>query len=111
MTNLNLNPKWNVESFCGYKPITTYWSDFRIADIWGIKAIKDTYKKAKKEHSNDIKVLTEIAMIMNHSIWFWHSNKKMDYAKVYDELWRDIDSYILEKFSGDDLHYYLQTTD
>ena len=27
--------KWNIEEFCGYKPITTFWDDFSIADVFG----------------------------------------------------------------------------
>ena len=56
----------------------------------GANAIKDTYKKAKKEYSKDIKMLTEIALVMNHYIWFWYHNNDMEYSKIYDELWRDI---------------------
>ena len=56
-------------------------------------------------------MLTEIALVMNHSIWFWYHNNDMEYSKIYDELWRDIDSYILKKFKGDELRYYLQVTD
>lgn len=38
MTGLALRvsvPKWNVESELGYKPITTFWEDFSIADKFG----------------------------------------------------------------------------
>lgn len=35
--------KWNIESMCGYKPITTFWNDFEIAEIFGKKAVIDTY--------------------------------------------------------------------
>ena len=23
-------PVWNIEAVCGYKPITTFWSDFSV---------------------------------------------------------------------------------
>ena len=28
-------PKWNIESETGYKPRTTFWQDFSIADAFG----------------------------------------------------------------------------
>ena len=30
----------------GYEPITTFWDDFSIADVFGASAVKDTYKRA-----------------------------------------------------------------
>lgn len=39
-------PQWRIEEETGYKPITTFYQDFSIADIYGIDAIKDTYKIA-----------------------------------------------------------------
>lgn len=38
-------PIWNITEFCGYKPITTFWRDFSIADIFGNKAIESTYNR------------------------------------------------------------------
>lgn len=42
-------PKWNITEFCGYKPLTTFWQDFSIADKFGNNAIEDTFKRAKAE--------------------------------------------------------------
>ena len=36
---------WNIEQMTGYKPQTTFYEDFSIADMFGINAIKDTYKR------------------------------------------------------------------
>ena len=33
----------------GYETITSFWSDFTIADRFGVNAIKDTYKRAFNE--------------------------------------------------------------
>lgn len=29
-------PMWNIESETGYKPRTTFWQDFSIADAFGV---------------------------------------------------------------------------
>ena len=31
----------------GYEPKTTFWSDFSIADVFGVDSVKDTYNRAK----------------------------------------------------------------
>ena len=42
-------PVWNIEAVCGYKPITTFWSDFSVADAFGTSAVADTFKRAFEE--------------------------------------------------------------
>lgn len=40
---------WNIEAMTGYKPITTFYEDFSIADafIWKEpNAVKDTFRRA-----------------------------------------------------------------
>lgn len=44
-----ITPKWNITEFCGYKPITTFWQDFSIAEKFGDRAIENTYQKVKSE--------------------------------------------------------------
>lgn len=35
---------------------TTFWSDFSIADAFGVNAVKDTYKRAFKEWKDDYRI-------------------------------------------------------
>ena len=30
---------WNIEKMTGYKPLTTFWSDFSMAEQFGIEAV------------------------------------------------------------------------
>lgn len=102
---------WNIEEMCGYKPISTYYTDFGIAEWYGKDSIKDTYKRAIKNWGDDIKWATEIAMIMN---WKWHEHSVSGngvYADLYADLWEETDRYIKEHYKGDDLAYYYRTTD
>lgn len=39
-------PMWNIESETGYKPRTTFWQDFSIADAFGGDAVTDTFHRA-----------------------------------------------------------------
>lgn len=101
---------WNIEAETGYKPITTFYEDFSIADAFGIKAIRDTYRRAFDEWHDDYKYLTELVMALNWKI-FEHYKNNESYAKVYDELWRKADEYAVNNLEGEELRYYYRTTD
>ena len=103
-------PQWNIEALCGYKPKTTFWSDFSIADAFGAAAVKDTYKRTFNEWKTDIIYLTELVLVLNHKIW-QHYEKKESLARVYDKLWRQADNYCCDNLQGADLDYYYRTTD
>ena len=101
---------WNVEAMCGYKPMTTFWEDFVIAERFGINAIKDTYNRAFEEWKNDYKYLTELVMVLNHKVWrYYESNTK--YAELYQDLWERTDAYAVENLQGEELAYFYEVTD
>lgn len=45
--------KWNIEALNGYKPFTTFWQDFSIADRFGASAVQDTFNRAFAEWKDD----------------------------------------------------------
>ena len=61
---------WNIEAMTGYKPITSFYRDFSIADKFGIDAIKDTYKRAFNEWKKATENIVNYIVIysMNHRI-------------------------------------------
>ena len=52
-----------------YQMMTTFWSDFSIADRFGARAIKDTYERAFNEWKDNYQYLTELVMVLNWKIW------------------------------------------
>lgn len=52
---------WNIEAETGYKPKTTFWQDFSIADRFGADAVKDTFNRAFAEWKTDHVYLTELS--------------------------------------------------
>lgn len=100
---------WNIEEMCGYKPITTFYTDFSIADKFGVKAIKDTWERAFKEWKEDYKYLTELVMVMSWKS-FEHQNN-YEYCKLYSDLYYKGDSYAMKNLKGDEMTYYIKTTD
>ena len=94
----------------GYETMTTFWSDFSIADKFGVEAIKDTYKRAFAEWKDDYKYLTELVMVLNWKIWQHYGNDDQ-IARVYNKLWKEADLYAQENLHDEELSYFFRTTD
>lgn len=101
---------WKIEELTGYKPFTTFYEDFSIADAFGVNAIIDTHKRAFKEWKHDYKYITEFIMALNWKI-HEHYGSNNEYAEVYDGLWREADEWAMENLKGEALQYYLEITD
>lgn len=101
---------WRIEEMTGYKPKTTFYTDFSIADAYGLEAIRDTYERAMERWKEDYVFLTELVMALNWKIWeHYETNEK--YARLYDRLWRKADSYACSHLKGEELAYFYRTTD
>ena len=76
---------WRIEELTGYKPKTTFYTDFSIAEWFGIDAVKDTYERAFKEWKSDYIYLTELAMCLNWKSWE-HSQKNKEFMELRKAL-------------------------
>ena len=101
---------WNIEATTGYKPKTTFYTDFSIADNFGVAAVNDTYNRAFNEWKNNVEYLTELVMALNWKIWE-HFETNESLADVYRELYEEADNYAVENLKGDDFEYFYRTTD
>lgn len=101
---------WRIEEMTGYKPKTTFYMDFSIADHFGADAVKDTFNRSFKSWSHDAVFITELTMALNWKIFEHHESNK-ELAKLYDELWRKADEWCMNNLKDKDLEYYIQTTD
>lgn len=102
---------WNIEAMTGYKPITTFYEDFSIADRFGKAAVLDTYKRGfQTAKAMGHEYLTEFVMALNWKIWeHYETNEPL--ARVYNDLWEKAANYALDNLKGDELAYYLRVTD
>lgn len=100
---------WNIEKLTGYKPKTTFYEDFSIADRFNVDAIKDTYKRAFRHWREDVIYLTELVMVLNWKIWE-HCETKDEYAVLYNDLWEKTRAYALDNLKDTELEYFIQTT-
>lgn len=101
---------WNIQELTGYVPKTTFYTDLSIADKFGCGAIQETYNMAFSSWKDNPEYITELAMVLNWKIWRWYQ-KNDDYANLYNKLWAQLDEWCLDHLKGEDLEYYIQTTD
>ena len=111
-TAMNFNVKtWNIKALAGYEPITTFYEDFSIADRFGVKAIRDTYKRGlKSAEFFGYEYLTEFVMALNWKI-FEHYNRNDTYAELYAELHEAASEHAANTLEGEELEYYYRTID
>lgn len=105
-----VSSSWNIESETGYKPITTFWQDFSIADKFGVAAVADTFKRAFNEWKSNYKFLTELVMVLNHKIWQWYKENP-SLGQLYNKLWAMADSYAASNLKDEELQYFYEVTD
>ena len=90
---------------------TTFWSDFSIADRFGIPAIKDTYNRAFDEWKTDYRYLTDLVMVLNHKCWEHHHVGHARVSELYADLFYKAQDYAYENLQGDELRYFIEVTD
>lgn len=102
---------WNIEAETGYTPITTFYTDFSIADAFGMSAIRDTYRRGLETAlALGYKELTEFVMALNWKI-YEHYNHNNAYAELYNDLWMQANDYARDNLLGAELEYFYTTTD
>ena len=95
----------------GYEMKTTWWGDFVVAEtLDGVKGVKSTFNNAWKYWKDDRIYATELALVLNWKAWYW-SGQDDELSQLYVELWSKLDQYILNNWKGEDLKYYIRTTD
>lgn len=102
--------KWNIESMAGYKPATDIW-DY-LTEKGDNITVQDVEKWTVDHNARaNIGVWTEAVMALNWKIWEHHDLGNDATARKYDELWKYYDALTFKIWKGDDLSYYIRTTD
>ena len=102
---------WNIEEMTGYKPKTTFYMDFSIADQFGAGPSKRLITALLKSWKDDYEYLTELVLALNWKIWeHYETVINEELAGLYNELWRLADAYARENLQGEELAY-LPVTD
>ena len=100
-----------METPNGYKMVSTFPTDFTIADKFGENAIRDTFNRAFNEWKSNYVYLTELVISLNWKIWEHYEKGNQEIAKVYNELWEQADNYACENLKGEELKFFYRVTD
>ena len=102
---------WNIQQMTGYEPQTTFYEDFSIADMFGISAVKDTFKRGlETAEALGYIYLTEFVMALNWKIWeHYQTNEPL--ARTYNDLWMNACDIAQTTLQGEELMYYYRITD
>lgn len=104
-----------------YKRITTYTSDFSIAE-WcvpaeGMNAIASTLRNALTNWRDDIKFFAEILLVINMKSWEHAARGNNEYGKMYSELFYMVQALYFDWFDKDNkqhneaMRYYYDYVD
>ena len=96
---------WNDRQF-----VSTFPTDFSIANAFGEAAVRDTFKRAFNEWKKDYKMLTDLVITLNWMIWALYE-KNESLARVYNELWETAKDYAEANLKGEAMDYYFHETD
>ena len=86
----------------------SFANDFAIADWRGVSAVKDTYRVAITEHSDNYKALTEIVITLNLLSWAHDKLRKQGYdgrekfIALYVELYYKAKDHFYNVFAEND---------
>lgn len=90
---------------------TTFWHDFSIADMFGVAAVKDTYKRAFREWRDDYLYLTDLVAVLNHKLWQHYNAGNEPLARLYNDMWQEAQSYGYANLKGEELEYFWRVLD
>ena len=105
-----------------YKRQTTFYADLSIAEMYGIKSIKDTYKNVVEQWSNNVKYFTEFVLCLNHKSWEWYERANRaetdkdkstcnDFVQLYAELYEKAKDLAYDTFDKKGQQYLWEVLD
>ena len=92
---------------------TTFCRDFLMAELYGVPAIKDTYRRAFSGWKRCHKYLTELCMTLNHRLAFWFltAGEQDARTKLYNELWMKTYDWGRDNLKGEELLFFESVLD
>ena len=90
---------------------TTFWSDFTIADAFGIDAVKDTFKRAFKEWKDDYRYLTDLVIVLNHKCWQHYERGNQQLSELYQDYFYEAQNYAYDTLKGEEFDYFWRKVD
>lgn len=104
-------PSFSGEPSEADRPSTLFYADFKVAEAYGIKAVKDTFKNCGDLIKRDWKEVAELSVVLNHLLWEAYYAGMEELAKLYDKLWKEVHGYCLTWEDEERATYYFKLTD
>ena len=101
----------NSESLCGYTQRTTFWDDFTIAERFGVKAIKDTYKNAFQSWKHDIVFIVELVLVLNWKMLYMDERHMTEKSVMYYKCWVELSNWCERHLEAGAYEYFILVTD
>lgn len=98
----------------GYKMQSTFFSDFSIANPYGLNAIKDTWQRAFNEWKDNYIYLSELSIVLNVMMWKHydeHLEVQSEICELYKNLYIQTDEYASNNLKGEELDFYIKLLD
>lgn len=93
------------------RPSTTFHLDFRIAEAFGIEAVKDTFNRAFQEWRTNYLYLTEFVIVLNHRCWMHYDRGNHELSKLYADYYHQAHDWACENLKGEEFEHYFSVTD
>jgi hypothetical protein len=93
------------------RPSTTFHMDFRIAEAFGIEAVKDTFNRAFQEWRTNYLYLTEFVIVLNHRCWLHYDKGNMVLSNLYADYYYKAREYALDHLEGEEFEHFYHVTD
>lgn len=90
----------------GYEMQTTFFEDYAIANVFGEKAVKDTYKRSFRDWKNNVTYMKEMTFVLNIMCWEFYHKGNMKMSELYSNLYHECYDKCLDNFKGDELQEY-----
>lgn len=88
----------------------TFYSDFQIADSFGEKGVRDTYRLVKNGWSDNPAAWGEVVCALNWRLWdLYETNEAL--AKIYQDLWQEAQDFGYETFKGEEATIFFRKVD
>lgn len=107
-----MNTLLNLCADLNYEPINaSLWNDLTACEL--SPDFKKDLKKLVDELKDkyNYKELTELVLFLNRKLRDTYEKGYMKIAKVYDEIWQEINDYAYTTLKGEELTYFYKTTD
>ena len=101
----------NSESLCGYTQRTTFWDDFTIAERFGVKAIKDTYKNAFQSWKHDIVFIVELVLVLDWKMLYMEEKHMTEKSVMYYKCWVELSNWCERHLEAGAYEYFISVTD